>query len=276
MKKKNPLISIVLPAHNEEAHIEVCLNSLLNQSYKPIEIFIVDDGSKDKTAEIVRKFAPKVTLLQQPQSGPGIAWNTGFKHTKGEILMFWASDHIYGKDYIKDLATPIIKGEALRTVQSREDIANADKIWARGWGEREPRDINETENTTAALTSRQVFLKAGGFDPKRGYADDQSIYDKTKIKTKIVHTTISHFNPESLKESFAQAAWIGASFKRPYLTLLSLPLFPFYVVGKSVRHFIKDPYIPFIVFLPIFYTVKYFGHYFGILRKIVLKKNTRI
>lgn len=134
--KKNPLVSIILPAYNEEKHVGICLDSLLKQTYKPIEIFIVDDESRDKTAEIVKKYEKKyknIKLLQQKHSGPGAAWNLGFKHAKGEILMFWASDHIYGKNYIKDLSKPIIKGEVLRTIHAREDVANYSKIWARAW-----------------------------------------------------------------------------------------------------------------------------------------------
>ena len=280
MSEKNPLVSIILPAYNEEAHIAECIESLLKQTYEPIEIFIVDDESKDKTVEVVEKYSPKVTLLKQKHSGPAAAWNLGFKHAKGEILMFWAADHVYGKNYIKNLSEPIIKGEALRTVQAKEEVANFDNFWARAWGARDFRkDFRKTDdvgNTTAALTSRDLYIKAGGFDPKRGYADDQSIYDKTKIKTKIVDTDITHYNPESLKETFAQAVWVGASFKRQYLVLLSLPLFPLYAILKSIKHLFKDPYIPFILFLPLFYTVKYFGHYFGALRKLFFKKNTRI
>lgn len=279
VKKKNPLVSVILPAYNEEKHVGICIQSLLKQSYKPLEIFIVDDESKDKTAEIVREYSKKfkqVKLLQQKHSGPGAAWNLGFKHAKGEILMFWASDHIYGKDYIADLAIPIIKGESLRTIHAREDVANFDKIWARAWGKRDWSKLIKGGRKNAALTARKLYLKSGGFDPKEGYADDQSLFGKTGVYAKIIDTQMSHFNPESAKESFAQAVWVGASYKKPILTLVSLAVFPAYVLLKSVRHFALDPYPKFIYFLPVFYTVKYFGHYFGALRRLFLKKNTRI
>lgn len=275
--KKNPLVSIVLPAYNEEAHIAECIESLLNQSYSPIEIFIIDDESKDKTLEIAKKYEPKIKVLQQKHSGPGAAWNLGFKYAKGEILMFWASDHVYGKDYIKDLTNPIINGESLRSIHAREKVANYDNLWARAWGPRDWEKGTKTQGkTNASLTSRKLYLESGGFDPKLGYADDQSIYKKTKALAKFVNTEVSHYNPESAKESFAQNVWVGASYQKPLLTLISLPLFPFYVLLKSIKHFINDPYAPFLFFLPIFYTVKYFGYYFGALRKIFLKKNTRI
>jgi len=49
-----------------------------------------------------------------------------------------------------------------------------------------------------------------------------------------------------------------------------------YIIGKTTKHLFKDTYLKFILFLPIFYTIKYFGHYIGALRKLFLKKNTRI
>jgi len=277
MEEKNPLVSIVLPAYNEEAHIAECIESLLNQSYSPIEIFIVDDNSKDKTSEIVKSFEPKVKLLWQNHLGPGAAWNLGFKHAKGEILMFWASDHVYGKDYIKDLVAPIINGESLRTIHSREKVANYDNLWARTWGPRDWEAESAKEGkTNASLTSRKLYLKSGGFDPKLGYADDQSIFKKTKVLAKFINTNVSHYNPESFKESFAQNVWVGSSYQKPWLTIISLPIFPFYIIGRSTKHFFKDPYWKFLWFLPIFYATKYFGYYIGAIRKIFLKKNTRI
>ncbi|MBU0957643.1 MAG: glycosyltransferase [Nanoarchaeota archaeon] len=275
-KMDNPLVSIVLPAYNEGNHIGECIESLLNQSYKNIEIFIVDDESKDNTVEVVEKYVPKVTLLKQKHLGPGAAWNLGFKHAKGDIFMFWASDHVYGKDYIKDLVKPIADGEALRTIHAREDVANFGNLWARAWGHRDWRILEKGGSKNASLTAKEVYIKSNGFDPNDGYADDQSLYGKTKVFAKILDTKVSHYNPESLSESFAQNVWVGASYKKPYLIFLSLPLFLFYVIARSAQHFIREPYLPFLFFLPVFYTVKYFGYFFGALRRVFLKKNTRI
>jgi glycosyltransferase involved in cell wall biosynthesis len=52
----NPIVSVVIPAYNEEEDIDGCVKTLVNQSYKPLEIIFVDDGSKDKTLEILNKY----------------------------------------------------------------------------------------------------------------------------------------------------------------------------------------------------------------------------
>ncbi|MFC1685700.1 glycosyltransferase family 2 protein [Nanoarchaeota archaeon] len=271
---KNPLVSVVLPAHNEEKYIGVCIESLLKQSYNPIEIFIVNDGSTDNTAEVVKKYP--VTLLSQKKSGPGAAWNLGMKHAKGKVLMFWASDHIYGENYIKDLIKPILEGDCVRTLHLKEKIANKNKLWGRAWGERDYTSMKDKGVNTASLTLREVYEKSGGFDPTKGYADDQSIYHKMGIKAKLIDTDVQHFNPESLKETFAQTVWIATSHKHPLLIVLGLPLFPAYAVYKSIKHLRKDPYIHFFWFLPFFYSVKYLGFFTGALRKMIFGKVTRI
>ena len=79
---KLPKISVIIPAYNEETKIKKCLDSLLKQTYKNVEIFVVDDGSSDKTPEIIKEFSVKyknISFLQQKQQGPGAAKNKAAK-----------------------------------------------------------------------------------------------------------------------------------------------------------------------------------------------------
>src|SRR3989344_4589579 len=109
MTKKNPLVTAIISAYNSENKIGKCLNSLLNQTYSPIEIFVVDDGSTDRTKEIVKKFADnkKVFLLEQRRQGPGAAKNLASKKAKGKILVFVDSDEYPRRNYIEKLTKPI-------------------------------------------------------------------------------------------------------------------------------------------------------------------------
>ena len=102
---RTTLVSVIIPAYNEEGDIELCLKSLKNQSRKKIEVIVVDDGSTDRTVEIVKEH--KVKLLKQNHGGPGAARNRGAKQAKGEILIFIDADMHFPKDYIKNLIAPI-------------------------------------------------------------------------------------------------------------------------------------------------------------------------
>lgn len=92
------VISIIVPVYQGEKTIERCLNSILGSTYKMLEVIVVDDGSKDNTASIVRKIAEedkRVRLVQKSNGGVSRARNTGLQYAMGEFIGFVDSD-----DYI--------------------------------------------------------------------------------------------------------------------------------------------------------------------------------
>ena len=88
-----PLISVVIPAYNAEAYLAEAIQSVIEQTYSPIEIVVVDDGSTDSTAEIAKGFQD-VRYLRQPQSGPGVARNRGISESRGEYIGFHDADDV--------------------------------------------------------------------------------------------------------------------------------------------------------------------------------------
>ena len=90
------LISIILPVYNAEKYIERALKSLINQSYKNIEILCIDDGSKDNSYNIIKEFKDeRIKLFRQENSGPAKARNVGLSNSKGECIMFCDADDWY-------------------------------------------------------------------------------------------------------------------------------------------------------------------------------------
>lgn len=88
-------ISIIVPVFNAEKHIERCLLSLIDQTYKDIEILVIDDGSQDNSLNIIKEYAehhPKIRFFSQKNSGAGAARNLGLKNTSGEYIMFCDAD----------------------------------------------------------------------------------------------------------------------------------------------------------------------------------------
>lgn len=96
-----PLVSIIVPAYNAESFIAECLESIIGQSYKNIEIIVIDDGSKDRTAEIINNYSKHVRYFyQNPTGTPAIPRNVGISNSRGEYLCFFDSDDIMSPDYI--------------------------------------------------------------------------------------------------------------------------------------------------------------------------------
>ena len=98
MTTESPLISVIVPAYNAEIFIRRTLDSILAQTYTNIEILVVDDGSQDRTAEIVESFVEKdsrVTLLKQKNAGVATARNLAIEKSRGEYIAPIDADDIW-------------------------------------------------------------------------------------------------------------------------------------------------------------------------------------
>ena len=101
---KSALISIIIPFHNSEKHLEKCLNSIVNQTYNELEIILVNDGSEDGSPDIAERFARedgRICVISIPQSGVSVARNTGLENASGEYIMFADSDDMMNTKIIK-------------------------------------------------------------------------------------------------------------------------------------------------------------------------------
>lgn len=98
MKKNEPLISVVIPTFNHEEYIEEAIQSVLEQTYKNYEIIVVDDGSKDNTRNIIRKFENNIKYIHQKNQGPSFARNRGLKKASGGLIAFLDADDVWMKE----------------------------------------------------------------------------------------------------------------------------------------------------------------------------------
>ena len=102
----SPSISVVIPMHNSEKTIARALDSAMDQQHPPIEIVVVDDGSKDDSPYQVKALShPLVRLIRQDHQGVSIARNTGIAHAHGDIIAFLDADDTWNPDYLKAIAT---------------------------------------------------------------------------------------------------------------------------------------------------------------------------
>ena len=100
-RKNKPEISIIVPVYNGEAYIEKCLTSLLEQTYRNIEIILINDGSADDSLKLLKKFASKdkrIILFSQKNKGIAAAHTQGLKLANGQFVMFCDIDDWYEKD----------------------------------------------------------------------------------------------------------------------------------------------------------------------------------
>ena len=218
-------VSVIIPAYNEENVIRDCLESLSKQTYKDMEVIVVDDGSTDQTVDIVETINHKqytINLLHQKHQGPGLARNLGVEKAKGEILVFVDSDMTFDKKFIQMLIKPILSGKAIGTFSKDEYVSNKDNVWSKCWNinkrlpfnRMHPKNYPDEQLVFRAILKKE-FNKAGGFSPV-GYIDDYTISEKLGVKAIAAPNAVFyHRNPGSLWEVFKQARWIGKSeYKR--------------------------------------------------------------
>ncbi|HVE80880.1 MAG TPA: glycosyltransferase [Candidatus Dormibacteraeota bacterium] len=98
---KKPLVSIVIPSYNHSRFLTDAVNSALAQTYRPLEVIVVDDGSTDNTADIAKKFGSKISYIRQTNQGPSAARNKGVAAAKGEYLLFLDADDLLEPGYIE-------------------------------------------------------------------------------------------------------------------------------------------------------------------------------
>ena len=119
----NVFVSIVVPLYNKENTIKKTIDSILNQTYKNFELIIVDDGSTDKSVDIVKSYnSPKIRLYQKQNGGPSAARNYGVNKSYGDWIIFIDADDVFYPNSISYLIEPINSNNKLDIVCGKFNI----------------------------------------------------------------------------------------------------------------------------------------------------------
>lgn len=148
-----PLISIIVPTYNSEKYLSQCIESLIDQTYKNIEIICVDDHSTDKTFEILQKYANKdsrIKLLRNEENkGTAFSRNKGLEAVTGKFLVWCDSDDWYEKNYCKTMLKTLIKSKSDIVVCNKNCIIEQDlNIYRKNFSNPNTYIENKKENIT--------------------------------------------------------------------------------------------------------------------------------
>lgn len=191
-----PLVSIIIPTFNSAATLHLCLNSILDQTFKNLEVIIVDGCSKDETSKIVEEFKrqdPRIQWYSEHDNGIYHAMNKGIKKARGNWILFLGSD-----DTLYSIAT---LGELYELLDGF-DVVYGNVLSTRfngiydGEFTRE-KIVEKNICHQAILFKKEVFKKVGSFNLKyRSHADwDHNLkwFLSDKIKKKYVQIIISNY-----------------------------------------------------------------------------------
>lgn len=110
-----PLVTVIVPIYNLEKYLDLCLGSIVTQSYPNLEIILVDDGSTDGSLALCKTYSKldtRINVISQKNSGVSVARNMGLKHAQGEYICFIDGDDYIIPDYIQLLVEAILEHKA--------------------------------------------------------------------------------------------------------------------------------------------------------------------
>lgn len=187
------MISVVIPLYNKEDCIKKTLDSVLNQSYKDFEVIVVDDGSTDKSAEIVASITDsRIRLITQRNGGPSAARNRGIKEANEEYVAFIDADDIWFPDYLKEMVDmltsfpeAVIWGFNYSLIKDGE-VVNKETVVFRGYVGEKWDSFPFFFWSSSTCCRRSSLLELGGFDERMVYGEDIDMWFRLLLSGKGV------------------------------------------------------------------------------------------
>jgi glycosyltransferase involved in cell wall biosynthesis len=200
--------SVIIPLYNKEPHIKRALDSVINQTVQDFEIIVVNDGSTDKSADVVKTFSDaRIRLINQKNAGVSVARNRGINEAKSELIAFLDADDEWMPDYLEtilrlrekypcaglyatSLKTEFIdnvltdKDEELRKLIPDEGlILNFFKV--------NLKDISHKDifYTSSVTVPKKIFLELGGFQTGFWWGEDIDMWGRIALKYPFAYSS---------------------------------------------------------------------------------------
>src|ERR1700679_3491903 len=114
MDERAPLATVVIVNYNYDKFVAAAIDSALEQSYAPLEVIVVDDGSSDGSRQIIAGYANHVRTVFQNNAGQGSAYNAGWRAARGEFVLFLDSDHVLTPDAMTKVVAAFQESDAVK------------------------------------------------------------------------------------------------------------------------------------------------------------------
>lgn len=189
------MVSIIIPTFNREKKLKDAIESALSQTYEPIQLIVIDDGSTDNTADLVSRY-PGVEYHYKPNGGQASARNFGLKYAKGAYIASLDSDDIWNPDFLMECVTKLESGHLDFVFANwTQEIKNGEP-WAflnsdpflqpyfhkekDGWIDLDSDEVRDLYLRSCTSPSSSVVLRkssiVSGWDESINIGDDWSMY----------------------------------------------------------------------------------------------------
>ena len=222
--------SVVIPLYNKEHYIEATIQSVLNQTCQDFEVLVVDDGSKDNSLALARKFeSDRVRIIPQENQGVSVARNTGIRNAQGEFICFLDADDEWRPDYLATIdeltvqypesaifvtayAVNMGNGKINYSTRLEPETGCLPSYWltlAKGY---------DFVWTSATTMRRDTLMEAGLFKPGEKIGQDLDMWARVaRINPRVAYSNHICVNYNRAAEANARTrvrvAWAGAFIK---------------------------------------------------------------
>lgn len=186
----DPVVSVIIPTKNSAKTLELCLNSVKNQTYKNIEIIVVDNFSDDNTLDIARNFTNSIFSVNPERS---TQVNYGAQKAVGKYVYRVDSDFIIEPEVLRE-AVNLAESKNYAAILIHNTSDPSVSFWAKV--RKFERDMYDDDNLNVAVRfiRRDIFLLLGGLDPELTYGEDYDLHNRIiekysigKINSKEMH-----------------------------------------------------------------------------------------
>jgi len=273
MSEYKPLVSIIIPTLNSARYLETTLESIKRQTYRNIELVIVDNYSKDNTCRIAEKFGATVYLIGPERAAQD---NYGIHKASGEFVYLTGSDMIIDSDYVQQAVDKCLN-EGYDAIYASVLSKEGGGFWERVKALERQSFIGSNLIEAARFFKKSVFMELGGFDESLvGVEEDfQHRLDRGKYKTgRITAREVHLHEATTLTEIFKKSYYYGKfmpSYLKKHLARGFRQLFPVrpsYIC--NIKIFIRNPV--YLLGFMIYKTVQYIGGTLGLVVGLIKKE----
>jgi len=187
-----PLVSVILPTYNRREIVPKSIRSVLDQTYGPRELIVVDDGSTDGTGEMIRSEFPEVRYVWQPRAGVAAARNLGLAEARGELIAFQDSDDLWHREKLAQQVALLASRPEVGVVCTAERLIDTeDRVIGCQWKKLHSGWVTEALFRSvfvimpSTVVRRSVVERVGRFDTTLRISSDYQFWLRASLLTQF-------------------------------------------------------------------------------------------
>jgi glycosyltransferase involved in cell wall biosynthesis len=215
-----PLISCVVPVFNGERYLRETLDSMLGQTYTPVEVIVADDGSTDGTSAVVDSYDGRVRYVRQPNTGHGAARNLGVDAARGELVAFLDADDLWHLEKLeRQMARFQARPELEACVTFVQNFWSPELTAGKAFSE----DPVPGYRSVSLLARRALFETVGHFDPVLRHGNDTEWFIRVAEHGAVVELISDVLVYRRLHEA-NRSTRLAANSRKEYLRIVKAAL----------------------------------------------------